>query len=108
MTRIRIAFWALLVGLPALWLAAETSPRAQPISGGIGIAPFISRMQDLEKQPDGKTVDFFHATVAGAVEEIERLRGLAERAHVTAAPLGSEGERATHGPDTARGGTRVA
>jgi predicted ferric reductase len=53
------------------------------ISGGIGIAPFISRLQDLEKQPDGKTVDFFHATVADAVEEIQRLRGLAERAHVT-------------------------
>jgi predicted ferric reductase len=40
-------------------------------------------LQDLEKQPDGKTVDFFHATVASAVEEIQRLRGLAERAHVT-------------------------
>jgi predicted ferric reductase len=53
------------------------------ISGGIGIAPFISRMQELEKQPDGKTVDFFHATVAGEGEEVQRLRALADRAHVT-------------------------
>ncbi len=53
------------------------------ISGGIGIAPFISRMQELEKQADGRTVDFFHATVAGEGEEVQRLRALAERAHVT-------------------------
>jgi predicted ferric reductase len=52
------------------------------ISGGIGIAPFISRLQELEKQPDGKTVDFFHATVAGEGEEVQRLRALAERARV--------------------------
>jgi predicted ferric reductase len=58
-------------------------PRQVWISGGIGIAPFISRLQELEKQPDGKTVDFFHATVVGEVEEIQRLRDLAERAHVT-------------------------
>jgi predicted ferric reductase len=57
-------------------------PRQIWISGGIGIAPFISRLQELERQPDGKSVDFFHATVVGETEEIQRLRGLAERAHV--------------------------
>ena len=33
-TRIRVVFWTLLLALPALWLAAETSPRAQPYLQG--------------------------------------------------------------------------
>jgi predicted ferric reductase len=78
------------------------------ISGGIGIAPFISRMQELEKQTDGKSVDFFHATVTGEVEEVQRLRALAERAHVTLHLWDPNARGATHGPDTARGRTRVA
>lgn len=32
------------------------------ISAGIGITPFISRMQQLATQPDGRTIDLFHAT----------------------------------------------
>jgi predicted ferric reductase len=34
------------------------------ISGGIGITPFISRMQQLASHPDGKIIDLFHVTSA--------------------------------------------
>ncbi|HVX38575.1 MAG TPA: ferric reductase-like transmembrane domain-containing protein [Gemmatimonadaceae bacterium] len=37
------------------------------VSAGIGITPFISRMQHLAMHPDGKVVDLFHATGAGDV-----------------------------------------
>ena len=32
------------------------------ISAGIGITPFVSRMQQLAAQPDGRVIDLFHAT----------------------------------------------
>jgi len=32
------------------------------VSAGIGITPFVSRMQQLATHPDGKIIDFFHAT----------------------------------------------
>lgn len=32
------------------------------ISAGIGITPFVSRMQQLATQPEGKIIDLFHAT----------------------------------------------
>jgi predicted ferric reductase len=32
------------------------------IGGGIGIAPFAGRMKTLAVQPDGRTIDLFHAT----------------------------------------------
>ena len=37
-------------------------PRQVWISAGIGITPFISRLQQLAMHPDGKIVDLFHAT----------------------------------------------
>lgn len=32
------------------------------ISGGIGVTPFVARMQALAAAPAGQTIDFFHAT----------------------------------------------
>lgn len=32
------------------------------IAGGIGITPFIARMQDLAIKPDGRVIDLFHST----------------------------------------------
>jgi predicted ferric reductase len=32
------------------------------ICGGIGVAPFVARMNDVAAKPDGRTIDLFHAT----------------------------------------------
>ncbi|HEY5088162.1 MAG TPA: ferric reductase-like transmembrane domain-containing protein [Gemmatimonadaceae bacterium] len=53
------------------------------VSAGIGITPFVSRMQQLAAHPDGKTIDLFHATAARDIEPVDQLRKLAESAHVT-------------------------
>ena len=45
------------------------------IGAGIGITPFISRMEALAASPDGKAVDLFHTTAtydAGAISLLER------------------------------------
>jgi len=52
------------------------------VSGGIGITPFISRMEELAKQPDGKTIDLFHATSVQDPETIDKLKAIAQRASV--------------------------
>jgi predicted ferric reductase len=57
-------------------------PRQIWISGGIGITPFISRMEELAREPDGKAIDLFHATSVQDAAPIDKLRGLAEKANV--------------------------
>ena len=52
------------------------------VSAGIGITPFVSRMQELATRPDGKAIDLFHATASRDIEPVEQLRKLAEAAHV--------------------------
>ena len=52
------------------------------VSAGIGITPFVSRMETLAKQPDGKTIDLFHATATRDIQPIDQLRRLAESANV--------------------------
>lgn len=52
------------------------------IGGGIGITPFIARMQALAQHPDGHSVDLFYCTSEPDEAFIARLRGLAERAGV--------------------------
>jgi len=45
------------------------------IGAGIGITPFISRMEALAASPDGKAIDLFHTTAtydAGAIDLLER------------------------------------
>ncbi|MEO7043303.1 MAG: FAD-binding oxidoreductase [Gemmatimonadaceae bacterium] len=52
------------------------------VSAGIGITPFVSRMQELANHPDGKSIDLFHATATRDIELVQQLRNLAESAHV--------------------------
>lgn len=52
------------------------------ISAGIGITPFISRMQELAAHPTGKVVDLFHVTSAPDVRMNEALWRLAAESHV--------------------------
>ena len=58
-------------------------PRQIWVAGGIGITPFIARMQALCEQPDGKAIDLFYSTSAPDAEFIRRLRQRAEQAGVT-------------------------
>ncbi len=52
------------------------------VSGGIGITPFVARMQALAREADGKPVDLFHCTgqmndaVLGRLQEDARLAGV--------------------------------
>lgn len=59
-----------------------SKPRQIWVAGGIGITPFIARLQALAKQPDGKSVDLFYSTSAPDEEFIRRLRQGAEQAQV--------------------------
>lgn len=52
------------------------------ISAGIGITPFISRMQQLSAWPDRRTIDLFHTTAERDDQPIEQLRRLAAAANV--------------------------
>lgn len=52
------------------------------VGGGIGITPFIARMQALTQTPDGKAIDLFHTTATYDATAIERLRHKAEAADV--------------------------
>ena len=53
------------------------------ISVGIGVTPFISRMQHLAANPDGKQVTLFHTTASRGLIEVRQLRNLAQSAHVS-------------------------
>lgn len=52
------------------------------VSAGIGITPFISRMQELAVHPDGKTIELFHATAKRDITPVAQLHRLAESANV--------------------------
>lgn len=61
---------------------AGRKPRQVWVAGGIGITPFIARLQALAGQADGKHVDLFYSTAAPDTGFIDRLRQHAERAGV--------------------------
>ena len=52
------------------------------VAGGIGITPFIARLQALANQADGKTIDLFYSTSAPDEGFISRVRQRAEAAGV--------------------------
>ena len=52
------------------------------IGGGIGVTPFLARMQALCQQPASQPVDFFHATSANAPAAMQRLAASAQAAGV--------------------------
>lgn len=52
------------------------------IGGGIGIAPFVARLKELARQPDGKAIDLFHTTTRYDPAIIDRLQIDARAARV--------------------------
>jgi predicted ferric reductase len=52
------------------------------ISAGIGITPFVSRMQQLAEHQDGRTIDLFHTTASRDARANEQLWRLATAANV--------------------------
>ena len=71
-------------------------PRQIWVAGGIGIAPFIGRLQALAASGKGDNVDLFYCTSAPDQGFIERIRELAARARVRLHVLvASEGGRLT-------------
>jgi predicted ferric reductase len=52
------------------------------ISAGIGITPFISRMQELNERPDFRAVDLYHATAEREAHGVKQLRRLAASARI--------------------------
>lgn len=53
------------------------------IGAGIGITPFISRLQHLEKHPDDKRIDLFYSISAFDVQTVKMLEATALAAKVT-------------------------
>ncbi|MFP3643396.1 FAD-binding oxidoreductase [Paraburkholderia sp. SIMBA_054] len=57
-------------------------PRQIWIAGGIGITPFVARMQARVRHPDKRSVDLFYSTNAPDGEFIAKVRQLAAAANV--------------------------
>lgn len=60
----------------------DTAPRQIWIGGGIGVTPFIARMKQLARTPDGPKIDLFHTTPQLAPEAREKLTADAKAAGV--------------------------
>ena len=61
----------------------EGSARRQIwVGAGIGVSPFVARLQLLAAQPDGREIDFFHATADVDERALELLRTDARAAGV--------------------------
>ncbi|MDR0717818.1 MAG: hypothetical protein LBF50_10460 [Azoarcus sp.] len=68
-------------------------PRQIWVAGGIGITPFMARMEELARQSRTEaagTVDLFYSTKTPDETFIERLRGLARAAGVALHLIASE------------------
>lgn len=57
-------------------------PRQIWVGAGIGVTPFIARMQALAKAPDGRAVDLFHPTSALDEAALARMKEDADAAGV--------------------------
>lgn len=53
-------------------------PRQVWVGGGIGITPFIARLQQLAARPDGKTIDLFYTTATPHDGALARLKAAAQ------------------------------
>jgi predicted ferric reductase len=52
------------------------------VGGGIGIAPFIARLEQLALRPEGQSIDLFHTTGTRDASAFARLQAAARAAHV--------------------------
>ncbi len=57
-------------------------PRQVWVGGGIGITPFIARLQQLALQPQGKRIDLFYTSAMSNPQTTSRLQAAARAAHV--------------------------
>lgn len=68
----------------------DDKPRQIWIGAGIGITPFVARMEHRANNPDGKIVDLFHPTTEESSGALDRLRADAKAsntaAHVLVSP----------------------
>ncbi|MDP2547852.1 ferric reductase-like transmembrane domain-containing protein [Oceanobacter sp. 4_MG-2023] len=53
------------------------------IGGGIGITPFIARMQQLQQQPGSQQIDLYYAVAEINSDVLEQLQAAADQAGVT-------------------------
>lgn len=60
----------------------DSSQRQVWIGGGIGITPFVARMQALAGRPDGRRVDLYHSTKDVDAVALQRLSDLAREAGI--------------------------
>lgn len=60
----------------------DSAPRQIWVAGGIGITPFIARMQALANRPDGRGIDLFYSTSTPDEEFIRRVTARAQEAGV--------------------------
>lgn len=60
----------------------EDAPRQLWIAGGVGITPFVARLEALAETPSPRPVDLIYSTAAPDADFIAHVRGLAERAGV--------------------------
>ena len=61
----------------------DGKPRQIWVSGGIGITPFVARMQQLGLRPENKKIDLFHSDATNAEEAHNRMREDAAKSGVT-------------------------
>lgn len=59
-----------------------SKPRQIWVAGGIGITPFVARMQSLANRSDDGVIDLFYSTSAPDEGFIDRVRALAQAAKV--------------------------
>lgn len=58
-------------------------PRQIWISGGIGVTPFVARMKLLAREPESRSIDFFHSDVVDEGEAYAMMRADARAASVS-------------------------
>ena len=81
-SRLRVGDRAVLEGPYGRFNFAGSGRRQIWISGGIGITPFVARMQALAEAISGQPVDLFHSTAQLTPEIAQRLNEDAERAKI--------------------------
>ncbi len=86
----------------------DAQPQQIWIGAGIGITPFIARMQQRAAQPDGKAIDLFHPTADFDAQAIERLRADAQAGGVKLHLLVNGKDGRLNGERIRAGGAAVA
>ncbi|MGE0081221.1 MAG: ferric reductase-like transmembrane domain-containing protein [Thiohalomonadaceae bacterium] len=80
--RLRIGALATVEGPYGCFNFTTDKPRQIWVAGGIGITPFLARLQDLAGSGNRQVIDFFFSTNAPDTGFLERVRQLSERAGV--------------------------